>query len=331
MKDESTSKRPSKSVLDRVLVLEMVRVCEAAAIAATRWRGCGQERDADAAAVEAMREAFNKLPIDGTVVIGEGERDEAPMLFIGEKVGRGGQAVDIALDPLEGTTLTAKMMPNALTTLAVAEKGGLLNAPDVYMHKIAVGGGYPPGVIDLDRSPTDNVKSLAEAKGVPPTEITVCVLDRLRHERLIKELREVGARVRLIPDGDIEGVIETSDPATGIDLYMGEGGAPEGVLAAAALNCVGGQFQGRLVFRNADEKERAHRWDIKDLDRKYELSDLAGGDTIFAATGVTDGTLLQGVKRTAVGWRTDSVVMRASSQTVRYVRTDHIEQEVQRR
>mgnify|MGYP005846065451 CR=1 FL=1 len=330
MNKKATSKQPTNSVLDRVLVLEMVRVCEAAAIAATRWRGCGQEHEADTAAVEAMREAFNKLPIDGTVVIGEGERDDAPMLYIGEKVGRGGQDVDIALDPLEGTTLTAKMMPNALTTLAVAEKGGLLNAPDVYMQKIAIGGGYPAGVIELDASPTDNVKSLANAKGVSPTEITVCVLDRLRHEKLIKELRDVGARVRLILDGDIEGVIETSDPATGIDMYMGEGGAPEGVLAAAALNCVGGQFQGRLVFRNEDEKERAHRWGIKDLDRKYELSDLAGGDTIFAATGVTDGALLKGVKRTAVGWRTDSVVMRASSQTVRYVRTDHIKHEVQR-
>jgi len=322
--------RGPESVLDRVLVLEMVRVTEAAAIAAAQWRGYGKEREADSAAVETMRAAFNKLPIDGTVVIGEGERDDAPMLYIGEKVGRGGPKVDIALDPLEGTGLTAKMSPNSLAVLAIAEDGCLLNAPDVYMDKIAIGGGYPAGLVDLDRSPTENVRALADAKGVAVEDITVCVLDRLRHEALIDELRKVGARLQLIPDGDIAGIIETTDPDTGIDMYMGIGGAPEGVLAAAALNCVGGQMQGRLVFRNEDEKERAKRWDIKDLDRKYEMHDMARGDSIFSATGVTTGTMLQGVSKTRVGWRTDSVVMRASTRTVRHIRTDHILQEMNR-
>jgi len=314
-------------ILDRVLVLEMVRVTEAAAIAASKLIGRGDEKAADAAAVEAMRAALNDLYMDGTVVIGEGERDEAPMLYIGEKVGSAigkGPQIDIALDPLEGTTITAKAGPNALAVLAVAEKGNLLNAPDVYMDKIAVGPGYPEGVIDLARAPADNVRAVAAAKGVSPADIIVCVLDRPRHEKLIAELRALGCGIMLIPDGDVAGVIATTDEDTTIDLYMGTGGAPEGVLAAAALRCVGGQFQGRLVFRNEDERARARRWGIDDLDRVYSLDDLARGDCIFAATGVTDGSLLGGVKRRKNGrMTTESVVMRASSGTVRWVTGDH--------
>jgi fructose-1,6-bisphosphatase II / sedoheptulose-1,7-bisphosphatase len=315
------AKTERSSVLDRVLVLEMVRVTEAAAIAASHLIGRGDEKAADAAAVAAMREALNNLDFDGTVVIGEGERDEAPMLFIGEKVGRGtGPRIDIALDPLEGTTITAKAGPNALAVLAIAEEGGLLNAPDVYMDKIAIGPGYPHGVIDLAKSATDNVRAFAEAKGCKPSEIIVCVLDRPRHQTLITELRGLGCGIQLIPDGDVAGVIATADPETGIDMYMGSGGAPEGVLAAAALRCVGGQIQGRLLFRNEDERSRARRWGITDLDRIYSLTDLAQGDVIFAATGVTDGSLLKGVKRRRDGsLTTESVVMRASSGTVRRV------------
>ena len=260
--------------LDRVLVLEMVRVTEAAAVAASKLIGRGDEKAADAAAVEAMREALNQLPFDGTVVIGEGERDEAPMLFIGEKVGSAqgtGPRIDIALDPLEGTTITAKAGPNALAVLAIAEKGGLLNAPDVYMDKIAVGPGYPEGVIDLAKSPSENIKAIAAAKGVDPSEIIVCVLDRPRHEKLIAELRSLGCGIQLIPDGDVAGVIAVTNPDTTIDVYMGSGGAPEGVLAAAALRCVGGQFQGRLLFRNDDERGRAAKWGVEDLDRIYHL------------------------------------------------------------
>jgi len=318
--------QPVSHALDRVLVLEMVRVTEAAAIAASTLVGRGDEKAADAAAVEAMRDALNKLYLDGTVVIGEGERDEAPMLFIGEKVGAAigkGPAIDIALDPLEGTTICAKAGPNALAVLAVAEKGGLLNAPDVYMDKIAVGPGYPEGVIDLARSPTENVKAIAAAKGVEPHEIIACVLDRPRHEKLIAELREVGCGVVLIGDGDVAGVIATTDPETTIDVYMGQGGAPEGVLACAALRCVGGQFKGRLVFRNDDERQRARKWGIEDLDKIYDLTELAKGDCIFAATGVTDGSLLEGVKRFATKMTTESVVMRASSGTVRWVKGEH--------
>ncbi|MBL4792843.1 MAG: class II fructose-bisphosphatase, partial [Citromicrobium sp.] len=266
--------------LDRVLVLEMVRVTEKAAIAASKLVGRGDEKAADAAAVEAMRRAFDKLDIDGTVVIGEGERDEAPMLFIGEKVGGApgtGPKIDIALDPLEGTTITAKAGPNALAVLAAAEEGNLLNAPDVYMDKLAVGPGYPEGIIDLAKSPTENVKAVAEAKGVKPEDIIVCVLDRPRHEGLIAELRELGCGVTLIGDGDVAGVIAVTDPDTTIDMYMGQGGAPEGVLAAAALRCVGGQFNGRLLFRNDDEKARAAKWGVEDLDRIYTLGELAKG------------------------------------------------------
>ncbi|WP_167954466.1 class II fructose-bisphosphatase [Sphingomonas jejuensis] len=317
----------ASKILDRVLVLEMVRVTEAAAIAASRLVGRGDEKAADAAAVEAMREALNNLAIDGTVVIGEGERDEAPMLYIGEKVGTApgdAPAIDIALDPLEGTTITAKAGPNALAVLAIAEKGCLLNAPDVYMDKLAVGPGYPPGVIDMAKSPADNVRAVAAAKGVDPHEIIACVLDRPRHEKLIAELREVGCGIMLIPDGDVAGVIATTDPDTTIDIYLGSGGAPEGVLAAAALRCVGGQLKGRLIFRNDDERARARKWGIEDLDRVYDLDELASGDCIFAATGVTDGSLLDGVKRLKGGlMTTDSVVMRASSGTVRWVKGEH--------
>ncbi len=316
----------ASQLLDRVLVLEMVRVTEAAAIAASTLTGRGDEKAADAAAVEAMREALNKLYLDGTVVIGEGERDEAPMLFIGEKVGAAigkGPKIDIALDPLEGTTICAKAGPNSLAVLAVAEEGGLLNAPDVYMDKIAVGPGYPDGVIDLARSPTENVNAIAAAKGVRPDQIIACVLDRPRHEALIAELRQVGCGVMLIGDGDVAGVIATTDPDTTIDVYMGQGGAPEGVLAAAALRCVGGQFKGRLIFRNDDERGRARKWGISDLDKIYDLTELAKGDCIFAATGVTDGSLLQGVKRLKGKMTTESVVMRASSGTVRWVKGEH--------
>ena len=317
----------ASSPLDRVLVLEMVRVTEAAAIAASKLIGRGDEKAADAAAVEAMRLAFNDLYMDGTVVIGEGERDEAPMLYIGEKVGNAigtGPRIDIALDPLEGTTITAKAGPNALAVLAISEEGGLLNAPDVYMDKLAVGPGYPDGVIDLKRSAKENVEAVAAAKGVEPSDIIVCVLDRPRHERLIAELRAIGCGIMLIPDGDVAGVIATTDPETTIDLYMGSGGAPEGVLACAALRCVGGQFKGRLLFRNEDEKQRARKWGITDLDKIYDLKDLAKGDCIFAATGVTDGSLLNGVKRLPGGkLTTESVVMRASTGTVRWVKGEH--------
>ena len=324
----------ASSVLDRVLVLEMVRVTEAAAIAASALVGRGDEKAADAAAVEAMRAALNELPMDGTVVIGEGERDEAPMLYIGERVGTfrpdGGTAhgdgpgIDIALDPLEGTTITAKAGPNALAVLAIAEKGGLLNAPDVYMDKIAIGPGYPDGTISLDKSPTDNVRALAAAKNVLPNQIIACVLDRPRHAALIAELRALGCGIMLIPDGDVAGVIATTDPDTTVDIYLGTGGAPEGVLAAAALRCVGGQMQGRLLFRNDDERARARRWGIEDLNRIYGLEDMAKGDCIFAATGVTDGSLLRGVKHRKGGCiETETIVMRASSGTVRRVRGEH--------
>jgi len=317
--------KPS-AVLDRVLVLEMVRVTEAAAISASHLIGRGDEKAADAAAVEAMRAALNELEMDGTVVIGEGERDEAPMLFIGEKVGSAqgtGPKIDIALDPLEGTTITAKAGANALAVLAIAEEGNLLNAPDVYMDKLAVGPGYPAGIIDLDRPVSENVAAVASAKGVKPSELIVCVLDRPRHAALIAELRAIGCGIQLIPDGDVAGVIATTDESTGIDMYMGSGGAPEGVLAAAALRCVGGQFKGRLLFRNEDERSRARRWGIADLNRQYDLTELAKGDCIFAATGVTDGSLLEGVHRGRNAVTTESIVMRASSGTVRRVSTEH--------
>ena len=318
--------QPSE-ILDRLLVLEMVRVTEAAAMSAAKLIGRGDEKAADAAAVEAMRAALNELYMDGTVVIGEGERDEAPMLFIGEKVGAAigkGPKIDIALDPLEGTTITAKAGPNALAVLAVAEEGNLLNAPDVYMDKIAVGPGYSADIVNLDKSVSENVAAVAGEKGVAPGDLIVCVLDRPRHEEIIAELREIGCGVMLIPDGDVAGVIATSDPDTTVDIYMGSGGAPEGVLAAAALRCVGGQFKGRLTFRNDDERARARKWGIEDLDKIYDLGELAKGDCIFAATGVTHGSLLQGVKTLRDGRiTTESVVMRASSGTVRWVKSEH--------
>ena len=314
----------SSQTLDRVLVLEMVRVTERAAIAASKLTGRGQEKAADAAAVDAMRNAFNALDFDGTVVIGEGERDEAPMLYMGEEVGKGiGPSIDIALDPLEGTTICATAGPNSLAVLAIAESGGLLNAPDVYMDKLAIGPGYAEGLVSLGRSPAENVRALAEAKGVDPTEVRVLVLDRPRHDALIAELRAIGCAVHLIPDGDVAGVISVTNPDSTVDMYMGQGGAPEGVLAAAALACVGGQFQGRLVFRTDAERERAAKWGVTDLDRIYTLNDLVKGDAVFAATGVTDGSLLQGVRRRGGVLTTESVVMRASSGTIRWVKGEH--------
>ncbi len=312
----------SSEVLDRSLVLDAVRVTEIAAIAAWKMVGRGDEKEADQAAVDAMRTALNDLDIDGEIVIGEGERDEAPMLYIGEKVGKpsGKFKIDIALDPLEGTTLTAKAMANALAVMAWAPKGTMLNAPDTYMDKIACGPGYPAGVIDLDKSPADNVKALAKAKGVPPEELTVCVLDRPRHADIIASLRSVGCRIYLITDGDVAGVMNTADPSTGVDLYVGQGGAPEGVLACAALKCVGGQFQGRLVFRNADERARAARVGIKDLDRKYDLHEMVRADAIFAATGVTDGALLDGVKVKDGFVHTHTLVLNSATRTAREVR-----------
>jgi fructose-1,6-bisphosphatase II / sedoheptulose-1,7-bisphosphatase len=311
----------SSEVLDRGLVLEAVRVTEIAAIAAWKLVGRGDEKAADQAAVDAMRTALNDLDIEGEIVIGEGERDEAPMLYIGEKVGRGkGHKIDIALDPLEGTTLTAKAMANALAVMAWAPKGTLLNAPDTYMDKIACGPGFPAGIIDLDKSPADNVRALAKAKGVTPEEITACVLDRPRHAEIIASLRSVGASVQLITDGDVAGVINTADPATGVDLYVGAGGAPEGVLACAALKCVGGQFQGRLVFRNADERKRAERCGITQLDKKYDLHEMVRADAIFAATGVTKGALLDGVRVEGGFVHTHTLVMNSATRTVREVR-----------
>ena len=310
----------SSEVLDRGLVLDAVRVTEAAAIAAWALVGRGDEKAADQAAVDAMRTALNEQDIDGLIVIGEGERDEAPMLYIGEKVGTGkGPRVDIALDPLEGTTITAKAMANACAVMAWAPADTMLNAPDTYMDKIACGPGYPDGVIDLDKSPADNVRALAKAKGVDPAQITACVLDRPRHASIIESLREVGARVYLIGDGDVAGVINTADPSTGVDIYIGQGGAPEGVLACAALKCVGGQFQGRLVFRNADERARAQRWGITQLDKKYDLHEMVRADSIFAATGVTDGALLEGVKFKDGFVHTRTLVMNSSTRTVRNV------------
>jgi fructose-1,6-bisphosphatase II / sedoheptulose-1,7-bisphosphatase len=315
----------NRDVLDRILTLELARVTERAAVAAARLRGRGDEKAADQAAVDAMRRELNCLPIDGTVVIGEGERDEAPMLYIGETVGTGdGPAVDIALDPLEGTTICAKNLPNSLAVIAMAPKGGLLNAPDSYMEKIAIGPGYPAGLVDLDASVSDNVNALAKAKGVPLAEITVCVLDRPRHARIIEELRATGVSIRLIGDGDVAGVIHTTDPdETGIDLYMGIGGAPEGVLAAAALRCIGGQMQGRLVITRDEQVERAYRMGIDDIKRKYTMEEMATGDVLFAATGVTDGNFLQGVRFGRNDVTTHTVVMRSTTGTVRYIKARH--------
>ena len=323
MPDTPSPSDGDRAAMDRNLALEAVRVTEAAALAASRLMGRGDEKAADQAAVDAMRRALNDLTIDGTVVIGEGERDEAPMLYIGERVGAGGPKIDIALDPLEGTTITAKGGSNALAVIAMAEEGGFLHAPDVYMDKIAVGADLPDGVVDLDRSPVDNLEALAEAKGVAVADLVVCILDRPRHEDLIGAVRDAGSRIQLIQDGDVSGVIATSRPDSGIDIYMGSGGAPEGVLAAAALRCIGGQFQGRLLFRNDDERGRARRIGIEDLNRKYDLLELASGDVMFAATGVTSGTMLRGVRRFAGGGYTHSMIMRSKSGTVRTVEAWH--------
>jgi len=310
--------------MDRNLALEVVRVTEAAALAASRQMGRGDERMADQVAVDAMRNALNSLDIAGTVVIGEGERDEAPMLFIGEEVGTGkGPKIDIALDPLEGTTITAKGLTNSLAVIAMAEHDGFLNSPDVYMDKIAVGGGLPEGIVDIDNEPAKNLENVAKAKGLDVKDIVACILDRPRHEDLIKKVRDAGARIMLITDGDVSGVMATSEEASGVDIYIGSGGAPEGVLAAAALRCIGGQMQGRLMFRNDDERGRAERCGITDFDRKYELLDLASGDVMFAATGVTNGTMLNGVRRFSGGAKTHSLVMRSKSGTVRYIEAEH--------
>ncbi|QDY99190.1 class II fructose-bisphosphatase [Nitratireductor mangrovi] len=311
--------------LDRILTLELVRVTERAAVAAARLRGRGDEKAADQVAVDAMRSELNRLPINGTVVIGEGERDEAPMLYIGEEVGTGeGPAVDIALDPLEGTTICAKNLPNSLAVIAIAEKGSLLYAPDVYMDKIAIGPGYPAGTIDIDAPAAQNLEKLAKAKGVPVGEITACILDRPRHARLIEEVRATGAAIRLIGDGDVAGVIHTTDPdETGIDIYMGIGGAPEGVLAAAALRCIGGQMQGRLQLNTDEKVARAKKMGIDDPEKVYQMDEMARGDVLFAATGVTDGNLLAGVKFARDFIQTHTIVMRSSSRTVREIKARH--------
>ena len=313
------------SGLDRILALELVRVSERAAVAAARLRGRGDEKAADQVAVDAMRSELNRLDIKGTVVIGEGERDEAPMLYIGEEVGTGeGPDVDIALDPLEGTTICAKNLPNSLAVIAIAEKGTLLNAPDVYMDKIAIGPGYPDGVISLDRTPAENIARVAKAKGVDVSEVTACILDRPRHEKLIDEVRATGAAIRLIGDGDVAAVIHTTDPQeTGIDIYLGTGGAPEGVLAAAALRCTGGQMQGRLILDTPEKVERARKMGITDPRAIYRVNDLASGDVLFAATGVTDGNMLSGVRFTKTFIETHTIVMRSSSRTVREIIAKH--------
>ena len=310
--------------MDRNLALEAVRVTEAAALSASKWMGRGDEKEADQAAVDAMRVALNSLHIQGTDRIGEGERDEAPMLYIGEEVGTGGgPKIDIALDPLEGTTITAKGGGNALAVIAMAEEGGFLNAPDTYMEKIAVGNNLPEGLIDLDEEVDVNLKELAKAKRVDISDLVACVLDRPRHDEIIRKTREAGARILLIGDGDVSGVIATSQIEAGVDIYMGTGGAPEGVLAAAALRCIGGQMQGRLVFRTQDERDRAARLGIEDFQKKYGLMDLASGEVMFAATGVTSGTMLRGVRRYREGAKTHSMIMRSKSGTVRYIEAEH--------
>ncbi|MDD7908429.1 MULTISPECIES: class II fructose-bisphosphatase [Pseudovibrio] len=312
-------------VMDRILTLELARVTERAAVSAARLRGRGDEKAADQAAVDAMRRELNQLPIDGTVVIGEGERDEAPMLYIGEKVGnKNGDKVDIALDPLEGTTICAKNMPNSIAVIAMAPEGDLLNAPDSYMSKIAIGPGYPVGTINLDDPIEKNLERVAKAKGVSVSDVTVCVLDRPRHAKLIDDIRATGASIYLIGDGDVAGIIHTTNPEeTGIDLYVGIGGAPEGVLAAAALRCIGGQMEGRLVITRDEQVERAKRMGIDDINRKYTLEEMAGGDVIFAATGVTDGNFLKGVKFGRNHITTHTVVMRSTTGTVRYISAQH--------
>jgi fructose-1,6-bisphosphatase II / sedoheptulose-1,7-bisphosphatase len=315
--------RRLEDISDRNLALELVRVTEAAAIAASRWIGRGKKNEADGAAVEAMRKAFDQVAIDGTVVIGEGEMDEAPMLYIGEKVGQGGPAMDIAVDPLEGTSITAKGGANSIATVALAERGNFLHAPDIYMDKIAVGGGLPEGVVSLDAPVAENLKNLARAKGIDISDLMVCMLDRERHAEIIAKCREAGARITLIGDGDVAGVIAASQPGTGIDIYLGSGGAPEGVLSAAALRCIGGQMQGRLMFEDDAQIERARGMGITDPNRIYTITEMAKGDVMFAATGVTSGPMLRGVVRDGNGAVTHSIVMRSKSGTVRYVEAHH--------
>ena len=314
-------------IIERILTMELVRVTERAAVSCARWRGRGDEKAADKAAVDAMRRELNRLSIDGEIVIGEGERDEAPMLFIGEKLGNGmGPRVDIAVDPLEGTTLCAKDMPGSIAVMAMAQAGTLLNAPDVYMQKIAIGPGYPKGVVDLDASIEDNIQALAKAKGVKVSEISALVLDRPRHQHFIDGLRKVGASIRLIADGDVAGVIYTTEPEkSGIDIYMGTGGAPEGVLAAGALRCVGGQMQGRLILDTEAKVERARTMGVKDPKKKYDMTELASGDVVVAATGVTDGPLLSGVRFSGERIETETIVYRSVTGTVRRIRAEHRE------
>jgi len=313
-----------KDLMDRNLALEAVRVTEAAALAASKLVGRGDEKAADKAAVDAMRDALNSLAINGRVVIGEGERDEAPMLYIGEEVGAGGPEVDIALDPLEGTTITAKGGQNALAVMAITDKDGFLHAPDTYMEKMAVGNGIPESVLDLDAPIEEVLKRIAKEKLSKVEDLLVCVLDRPRHEDIIRQVREAGARITLIPDGDVSAVVATNEPETGIDFYVGTGGAPEGVLAAAALQCVGGAMLGRLVFRNDDEKARADKWGITDYDKTYTTNELAKPDNVmFSATGVTPGPMLPGVRRYANGAVTHSIVMRSKSGTSRYIKSTH--------
>ena len=315
--------RRLEDISDRNLALELVRVTEAAAIAASRWIGRGKKNEADGAAVEAMRKAFDQVAIDGTVVIGEGEMDEAPMLYIGEKVGAGGPAMDIAVDPLEGTSITAKGAANSIATVALAEHGNFLHAPDIYMDKIAVGGGLPEGVVSLDAPVRENLRNLARAKGIEVSELMVCMLDRDRHAEMIAHIREAGARIILIGDGDVAGVMAVAQASTGIDLYLGSGGAPEGVLAAAALRCIGGQMQGKLLFEDDAQIARARGMGITDPNRIYGISEMAKGDVMFAATGVTAGQMLRGVVREGAGAITHSIVMRSKSGTVRYVEAHH--------
>ena len=316
--------RNETGILDRNLALEVVRVTEAAALSASKWMGRGDEKAADQAAVDSMRIALNAMDIEGTVVIGEGERDEAPMLYIGEKVGTGkGPKIDIALDPLEGTTICATGGPNALAVIAMAVDGGFLNAPDVYMDKIAIGPGLEKDIINLDNTPLSNLQNLAKAKKVDIADLVVCILDRPRHEELIHKTREAGARIMLISDGDVAGIIATASKETGVDMYVGSGGAPEGVLAASALRCIGGQMWGRLTFRNDDERGRASRLGISDFNKIYTMNELAHGEVMFAATGVTDGSMLRGVRRWSSGASTQSIIMRSKTGTVRTISAEH--------
>jgi fructose-1,6-bisphosphatase II / sedoheptulose-1,7-bisphosphatase len=317
----------ARSELDRALALDIVRVTEATAVAAARWRGRGDEAAADEAAATTMYRAIARLPIEGVVVVGEGEESESPILYIGETLGAASETdvkVDLAVDPIEGTTLCAKALPNSMSVFAVAERGHFLKVPAIYMDKVAIGPGYPDGLINLNVGPTENLKAFADAKGVPVNELSVCILDRPRHGQLIEEVRNAGAALRLIGDGDIAGVIHVSDPVeTGIDIYMGTGGAPEGVLAAAALACMGGQMQGRLIASNAEQQARARASGITNLDRTYAIADMVSGDLSFAATGITNGSLLGGVRFTKEAILTQSVVMRASTHTIRWIKTTH--------